>query len=430
MSVTQKKVLWIVIGISLAYFILFIPVNNTAAKTEEMFKLTSVDEPVTYQYVVRILNADPNLKSIFTRWVLYGDYHYGFLFYAFSALTLLPVRLIYGGNFASHLQLNLLILRQLISVLPMILSIVLMVYLVTKFKSLLQTVALLLVMFSVRSFVRNNIHFWHPDALSVLAVIFTLFFLEKDGLKFGRNFYLAAAACGIAAGIKLAGVFFVLAVPGYILAGLVKRVIDLKKAAVVSALFLVVMASALVITNPFLYNSGARQEMIKIQTEKTSQLAYGYGDAVSTDYQLGPEHWNWTLTNWFGQPWFLGFLFLSLAVGCLWGPNQFLNRLILAWFIPNAIYLIYFVAVKPDHYWWPAMVPLFSAMFSLPLAVKDALSHIHFKNARRTLLISRAITLLVAVIVAGHFFTNLTRGFAGNVAIYQYAIQQEVTLKR
>jgi hypothetical protein len=46
------------------------------------------------------------------------------------------------------------------------------------------------------------------------------------------------------------------------------------------------------------------------------------------------------------------------------------------------------------------------------------------------LLITRIITLLVAVIVAGHFFTNLTRSFAGNVVIYQYAMQQEVTLKR
>jgi hypothetical protein len=430
MDAAQKKVLWVVVGISLVYFLLFFPANNTATKTEEMFKLTSTDEPITYPYVVRMLNADPNLKSIFTRWVLYGDYHYGFLFYAFSSLALLPVRLIYGGNFASHLQLNILLLRQLISVLPMILAINVMVYLVTKYKSLFKTVALLLVMFSVRSFVRNNIHFWHPDALSVLAVVLTLFFLERDRLRFGKNFYFAAVACGVAIGIKLAGVFFFLTIPAYIIAGVIKRTISWKKSVLTAVLFLVIMAAALVITNPFLYNSGARQEMLKIQTEKTTQLASGYGDAVSTDYQLGPEHWNWTLKSWFGQPWFLGFLVVSLLAGCVWGPNQFIHRLILTWVAPYSIYLLYFVAVKPDHYWWPVMVPLFSVMFSLPSALMEALSRIHFKQPGRAALIYRVATALVVVVIAGHFITNLTRYFSGNIAVYQYALQQEQTLKR
>ena len=142
MTQTQKKIAWVVVGISLVYFLLFFPANNTAAKTPSMFAATSVDEPVTYTYVVRMLNADANFKSIFTRWVLYGDYHYGWLFYLLSALVLLPVRLIYGGNFTvSQLQLNIFLLRQFISVLPMILSIVLMVYLVTKFKSWWKTIA-------------------------------------------------------------------------------------------------------------------------------------------------------------------------------------------------------------------------------------------------------------------------------------------------
>jgi hypothetical protein len=34
------------------------------------------------------------------------------------------------------------------------------------------------------------------------------------------------------------------------------------------------------------------------------------------------------------------------------------------------------------------------------------------------------------VVIAGHFITNLTRYFSGNIAVYQYALQQEQTLKR
>jgi hypothetical protein len=431
MTSTQKKVAWVVAGISLVYFLLFFPANNTAAKTQAMFTATSVDEPVTYPYVVRMLSADATLKSIFSRWVLYGDYHYGWLFYAFSALVLLPVRLIYGGNFAvSHLQLNILLLRQFISVLPMILSIVLMVYLMTKFKSMLQTVALLVVMFSVRSLVRNDIHFWHPDALSTLACVVTLFFLERDHLRFGQNFYIAAAACGIAIGIKLAGVFFFLAISGYILAGLFTHALTIKKTILVAVLFLAVMAVALVVTNPFLYNDGARAELVKIQTQKTDTLASGYAQGDPSTYKLGPAYWDWTLKTWFGYPLFLAFIGLSLLAGCFWGPNKLLNRLILAWCVPYAIYLLYFVAVKPDHYWWPVMVPFFAAMLTLPPALKEALQSIHFKQPNRAKLIYQAVTVLVAVVLAGHFVTNVTRSVSGNIAIYQYALQQEKTLKR
>jgi hypothetical protein len=340
------------------------------------------------------------------------------------------VRLIYGGNFASHLQLNILLLRQLISVLPMILAIDLMVYLVTKYRSLLKTIPLLVVMFSVRSFFRNNIHFWHPDALSVLVVVLTLFFLERDRLRFGRNFLIAAAMCGVAIGIKLAGIFFFLTVPLYLAAGIIKGVLSWKKAVVSAGLFLLVLAAALIVTTPFLYNAGARQEMLKIQTEKTAQLAYGYGDSMSTDYQLGPEHWNWTLKNWFGQPWFLTFLFISLLVGCLWGPNRFINLLVLSWVVPYAIYLLYFVAVKPDHYWWPVMVPVFTAITALPAALKDALGRVNFKQPGTAGIIFKAVTTLVVVIIAGHFVTNLVRSYSGNLVVYQYALQQEQTLQR
>ena len=38
MTSAQKKVAWVVAGISLVYFLLFFPANNTAAKTPAMFR--------------------------------------------------------------------------------------------------------------------------------------------------------------------------------------------------------------------------------------------------------------------------------------------------------------------------------------------------------------------------------------------------------
>ena len=212
MNPTQKKIFLALLLIGLLYFALFIPPNSLGAQSEGMLAKTSIDEPVTYPYVVRMLTPAHSPKELFERWVIYGDYHYGYPFYFLSALVVLPVRLSTGALFVNHTSLNLLLLRQLISVLPMLAACILMVYLVTAFRSAWQSILLLAVLLTTRGIVRSNLQWWHPDGLSILAVILTLFFLNRDRLRFGPSFYLAAVFCGIAAGIKLAGFFFFLAI--------------------------------------------------------------------------------------------------------------------------------------------------------------------------------------------------------------------------
>jgi hypothetical protein len=103
--------------------------NALGAKDQAMLQKTSTDEPVIYPFVVRILQDPSSFKDLFTRWVIYGDYHYGWLFYLGSALVLLPVKALFGMGFQNHLQLNILLMRQFVSVLPMVLAIVWLVYL-------------------------------------------------------------------------------------------------------------------------------------------------------------------------------------------------------------------------------------------------------------------------------------------------------------
>lgn len=420
MTPEPKRTGWWLFLIALLYFIALIFPNARGAQSERMLLVTSLDEPVTYQYVVRMLTPASDFKDLFSRWVLYGDYHYGYPFYFFSALAVLPVRLIYGAEFTHYTALNLLLLRQAISVLPMLLAILLLVYEQTRFRTLWQSLALTAVMFLVPAFVRNHLQWWHPDALSVLAVTLVLVFLRHDDLRFGRFFWLAAAACGVAVGIKLAGVFFFLTIPIYLFMGYRQKRLTLPQVFTKGALFVVIALLALVLSNPFLYNEGARQELMRIQTEKVEVLGSGYEDA-SPYYQKGPAFWEWTLSTWYGHPLFLAFLGLSLLAGCLRGPNQRFNGLILTYILPQAVYLLWFVSVKPDHYWLPVMVPLFSTALTLPTALVEGWFP---AVSRRAWLRQGLLALLVAVLVA-QSAVFLLRPYSGVIAQVQNAMRIE-----
>jgi hypothetical protein len=425
MKTTRQKVFLVVALIGLLYFGLLCIPNLRGAQTEGMLAKTSIDEPVTYPYVVRMLTPAHSPKELFERWVIYGDYHYGYPFYFLSALVVLPVRLAYGGLFVNHTGLNLFLLRQLISVLPMMVACILVVYLFTAFRSAWQTLVLLAVLLSTRGIVRSEIQWWHPDALSVLAVVLTLFFLNYDRLRFGRNFYFAAVACGVAAIIKLAGLFFFLAVGGYLAAGLVRKVLTLRKTLLAGLLFLGIMLAAMVVSNPVLYNAGARQEMVKIQIYKSGELDKGYTHDDPYYYSKGPQFWEWTLTRWFGNPWMLGFALLSLLAGCFWGPNRLLNRLILAWILPYSVYLGWFVAVKPDQYWLPVIVPLYGGLLNLVQIIKESPAPLWLRQPRLQL----GVTAAVLLILAGFVVTNFARPASGITAQYGAALMVEKNLK-
>lgn len=410
--------------VGILYFLAFIPANLQGAKSETMLSRTSIDEPVTYPYVVRMLTPASDWRDLFSRWVLYGDYHYGYPFYFLSALSVLPVRLIYGARFTDHTALNLLLLRQLISVLPMILAVAVLAYSSVGRGRLLVLGGLFVFVLSTRAVVRQNIQWWHPDALSVLAVALVLHFLQRDNLRFGRYFYLSAVLCGLAAGIKLAGVWFFLTVAVYLLLGFKRRVLTLGRTVVMGALFLAVMGLALVVSNPFLYNSGARQEMIAIQTYKTTELDQGYSHDDPLYYSKGLRWWLPTLQNWYAHPFVLLFLFLSLLAGCVWGSRRLYNLLVLTWIIPYSVYLLYFVAVKPDHYWLPVMLPLFAAAANIVVLVTEGDNALVKRLGRYRSL----VWVLVVAVMAGQMVWNVAHPGTGLYALYSRSMRVETEL--
>lgn len=363
---------WVIGILYVVAFLVYIPVNARGALSETLLLQTSLDEPVCYPYVVRMLTPASDLKDLWERWIIYGDYHYGYLFYFSSAVAMLPVRLLTGARFTDFTGINLLLLRQLVSVLPMLVACAWMARLASGRRSTWESVGLLVILLTVRGIARTNIQWWHPDGLSILAVVAVFYFLVRDNLRFGRDFLFAAAACGIAAGIKLAGLFFAPVILALLVYGLVKGRLSWLGSLAKAGLFLGVMLLSLVVTNPVVYNAGARQEIMAIQLFKTTELDQGYDHDVSEDYAKGPVHWKWTLTRWFASPVFLAFLAISLIIGCLWGEQKLINWLILIYSLPMAVYLLWFVSVKPDHYWLPIMIPLFSAFFNIPRALRAA----------------------------------------------------------
>jgi len=365
MDKKQKKVVWVLLFLGVLYFALFWFPNASTLGSDNPIVYLDRDEYVTYPIVERMLAFEGDLHNIWGSLIVYGDYHYGYPFYFFSMLVLLPLRLIRGSAFFEHIPTNILLLRQFINVLPMILTAGLLAYIHTHFKSWWKSLLIFALILTVPAVVRSNLHWWHPDALMLLFIVLTFFFLERDEFRLGKNFYLAAAACGMAAAITLMCFFFFLAIPLYLFMAWQKNHFAFKKLAVSAALFVLVMTAVIILCNPFLFYRAPRQEMLAIQSFKTEELSGGYDHDNSPYYAKGPQYWRWTLKVSYGRPWMmLAFAGLLLA-GCVFGQRRELNALIAAWSLPLAVYLLWFVAPKPDHYLLPLLIPIFSAGLDL-----------------------------------------------------------------
>lgn len=364
MDKIQKTTLWALVLLGVIIFVLFIFPNASTMGSDNPVVYLHKDEAMIYPPLARMLRLEGDFSSIWGSLIVYGDYHYGYPFFFLSSLALLPLRLIRGPEFIDDLPLNFLILRQLINVLPMILTAGVMAWVQTHFKSVWKSLVIFLFIMTIPAVARSNMHWWHPDSLMMLSIALTFYFLDRDDFRLGRNFYYAAIACGMATAIKLYGFFFFLAIPLYLLMTWQRNKISIKKMFLAGGLFVLVMALTIVLSNPFLFYGPPREEMLAIQRFKTVELAEGYSHEESLYYSLGPRYWRWTLNTSYGKPWRLIVLLLFLVIGGFSGRRQSINRLILAWCVPIGIYVLWFVSPKPDHYLLPVILPLASGVLS------------------------------------------------------------------
>ncbi len=173
----QRKVFSILAILGLIYFLAFIPFNLIPDIHGKAF--IHGDERVIYPDVVKALTPQANFSATVYAVLANWTWSYGYPYLPISASVLIIPRLIFGNQFAQHLELNIFLLRQFVSVLPMVLALLLAVYLVTQYKSARVSVSLFVFLLLIPGIVKINYQFWHPDSIILLLVLIDDLFPSK-----------------------------------------------------------------------------------------------------------------------------------------------------------------------------------------------------------------------------------------------------------
>jgi hypothetical protein len=411
MSRTQKKILNTLVILGVIYLFLFIPANMTGARDPAMLSLFEVDEYAQYPHLVRMLTTGDAAYQTLRNFVVYLHYYYGYLFYFFSALSVLPVRILFGDSWTSQTWLIVLVLRQAINVLPMVLALGILTWVQTRFRSTWKSIGLFLFMLILPGVVVNNL-WWHPDSLVFLFIVLTIFFLERDHLNFNRNFFLAAFSCGLAIGTKHLGVFFGLTILGYLLLGVLQHKISWKRSLSNGTLFILVMLGAIIVSNPLLVLPQERMEIIRIQRSLFGEASVGI--VLANQASLFEGGWPNDVRVHYG-----GLLFFVLAsLGLAWGIREPSSRLrsliILTWLIPLSIVIINF-GTRRTHYFLPVALPLISSLVHLFPDITE-----HSIDGWKQKIKPVFVTLLaMAILYQSSLFIRT------NISIYKDTIQRE-----
>ena len=409
----QRKTFAILTVLGLIYFLAFIPLN-LLPDSDGKFN-TNPDEIVLYPDVVKALVSQPTFEATVQNVIGGWGWQYGYPYLTVSAAVLVVPRLIFGNQFASHMQLNIFLMRQFVSVLPMELALLLAVYLVTRFKSKWRSAGLFGFLLLVPGIVKYNHNYWHPDALVVLCSILTIYLLQKDDLRFGRNFYLAAVFCGLAAAIKLWGLFFVLAVAGYLLAGLIRKKISFRNFILAGVLFILTMFGTIIFTSPSLMAPYIAKVAYRDWLPMQGNLLKGPDENIGGIYDTGLLNW----LKYFGyhcmKAYFFFFAVFALIAGSIVGSRKYLNRILLAWSAPTVFFLAYFVAMKNFQYMMPVVVPLYLGAFLFPSVTEGSTSLPGLAFLEKPLA-RKIVEWVTMAFIASQFVINL-------VILYLYIIR-------
>ena len=417
MTKQQGRTLLILACIGLLYFIAFIFPNLTGAEDANMLALFEVDEYAQYPHVIRMLTPGPDTYQTIRNFFIYLHYYYGFPFYFFSALSISPIKLISGPGWSEQTALIVMVLRQMINVLPMLLSVSLLVYMQTKFKSLWKSIGLFILLLSIPAIVVNN-QWWHPDSLVILFIVLTLFFLHRDKLQFKKNFFFAAITCGLAIGTKHLGIFFVLTIPAYLVWGLIGKYITPKKSILYAVLFIVVMILAVVVSNPLLLLPIERGEIINIFKVQWIQSSTGVLLA-NTEPFFTWDNYPEDFRIHYGRLFFILLTLASVIVGVIKKEKRLLNFLILTWMIPLTSIILIF-GTRRTHYFIPVLLPAFSCLinyFSNFDNVSHTLKHRDWGSRIKQIV----LPIIVGVLILVQFFIFLKT----DVSIYKKTLNRE-----
>ena len=348
----RKRIFLIVLELSILFFIVFIFPNKAGSENLAMIEIFEPDEAVPLPYILDMIKPAETVKEALINFASYGYYFYGYPAFGISALILLPIKLM--GRIGDY-PLMMGTLRQLISVFPMLLSILLLVYWRTRFKDY-RAIVLFVLLASLPGVVQNNF-WWHPDSLAILFAVLTLFFLSRDQLKLGRDFYLAAMFCGFSAGTKSIGLYFFLTIILVLLLALLSKKASLKKVLFSAVGFLLVMAMAYLFSNPLLIFAGPRNQYFSVMRRQSQSLLFGY----EVYYQKGIAASLPAVKGFFGTAIFVVLVFLINLWGVIKSRQKLDYGLILSWALPLTV-MVFFISHFKFQYWLPVFLPLMSSV--------------------------------------------------------------------
>lgn len=400
-SPAQKKTARIILILGILYFLLFIPPNLKYAEDADTLLHWGGDEAVMYPVLTQLFVPGETFRQSLYHLFIYEDYHYGYPFYVLSALVLLPSRLVFGADFTAHTQLNLLLLRQLISVLPMILTAALVSAFISGWKKPALSVFLFLFLLFMPGVIGYNIRFWHPDSLAALLVALVIYHLNRDRLRLGANFHLAALYCGLANSIRMVGFFFVLGIALYLLTTWFRRRVGFKHIVSSGLIFILLMFFVHLVTSPYLFDPGARQQFIAIVQEKAVEMQVGYPEPDPEGiYRTGFAAWLPFLVQNFGSFWILLLAFLSSAIALIKRWKPLVQMLCLSYSVLFLVYLITGVAVKSLQYMLPASLPLLALAFNLPIFLDEE------RRSNKLAFAAWAVSLVLLVVQFALYLAN------------------------
>jgi hypothetical protein len=413
LSKSQKTTTWVLLTLGILVFFLYIPLN---LRNSESMSALNLDESIMYPIVIKMLTAGEGFQQSLYRFLVYGDYIYGFPFYGWSAFVLLPVKWIIGEGFAEHLQLNILLVRQLANVLPVLLSCFLITWLVTRFKNLWVSIGFNLVLLTLPGVIGICGLFWHPDGVNLFFVVLALYYLDRDQLRFGPNFYFAALACGASIATRLFGVFFFLAIAVLLVYGLKKKVLTPRRAVLSGILFIVVMIGSIMVSNPYLFSPGELGAAAHTFAHRQSVLSQGINEPDPEGiYRVGLQAWWPFMAPTYGSRLTLIFLAFSSLAGIFNKEKRHFNFALLGWLLVIGVYMIGTVKVKSPWYLLPFLIPLYCSSFAFPELLREWLE----RNASNKLLKLSHVSLniLVAGLGSAQLVLNIII-FANSLVFY------------
>ncbi len=352
MSKNKTPILIILILISIIAFVIFAIPNARASENKAMVQMFEPDEAAPLDPMLAMIRPANSLYEGLHNFVFYEYYFYGFPYFASSALSILPLRWL---DRLADLSLVMLTLRQVISVLPMLIALLILVYMQDGFKTY-RSILLYIFLLSVPAIIQNGF-WWHPDGLVLLLSVLVIFFVWRDEQRFGWRFFLTAVLIGILTATKMVGLYFFLMIAIVLVWGLVQKKLTWKKAIGYAIAYIAILAVSYVLANPFLLSKWGRLEFWNIFRLQSDVLSQGYG----ITYEKGITGAWELMRTYYGEFIFILIAILTPILAIIQKKRTYLNTLLLAWFIPLTVYILFFSHFKYQ-YWLPVALPLFSSL--------------------------------------------------------------------